>query len=83
MFVGVIASVFVTLRRVAREAARVASQRNVARMAQSLMAAMVGFAVGGFFLSLAYADFLYCLVALAVALHKTTRVAAAPARLPA
>jgi len=83
MFVGLIASVFVTLRRVAREAARVASQRNVARMAQSLMAAMVGFAVGGFFLSLAYADFLYCLVALAVALHKTTRVAAAPAPLPA
>ena len=82
LFVGLIASVFVSLRRVARDAARVASQRNVARLAQSLMAALVGFVVGGFFLSLAYADFLYCLVALAVALEKTTRVAAAPARLP-
>jgi hypothetical protein len=61
----------------------VASQRNVARLAQSFMAALVGFAVGGFFLSLAYADFLYCLVALAVALHKTTRVVASRAPLPA
>jgi O-antigen ligase len=83
MFVGLIVSVFVSLRRVARNAARVASQRNVARLAQSFMAALVGFAVGGFFLSLAYADFLYCLVALAVALHKTTRVVASRAPLPA
>jgi hypothetical protein len=68
---------------VARDAARVASQRNVARLAQSLMAAMVGFAVGGFFLSLAYTDFLYCLVALAAALDKTTRVDARQLRAPA
>jgi O-antigen ligase len=83
LFVGLIGSVFVSLRRVARQAAHSASQRNVARLAQSLMAAMVGFAVGGFFLSLAYADFLYCLVALAAALYKTTRVDARPIQAPA
>jgi O-antigen ligase len=82
LFVGLLGSVFVSLRRVARDAARVASQRNVARLAQSLMAAMVGFAVGGFFLSLAYADFPYCLVALAAALDKTTRVDARQLRAP-
>ncbi|HEY6854096.1 MAG TPA: O-antigen ligase family protein [Gemmatimonadales bacterium] len=74
LFIGLITSVFVSLRRVAREAVRSAAQRNVARLAQSLMAAMVGFVVGGFFLSLAFTDFLYCLVALAVALHKATRL---------
>src|SRR2546425_4973386 len=40
------------------------------RLAESLMAALVGFVVGAFFLSLAYADMLYALVALAIALGK-------------
>jgi O-antigen ligase len=83
LFVGLIGSVFTSLRRVARQAARSTSQRNVARLAQSLMAAMVGFVVGGFFLSLAYADFLYCLVALAAALQKTTRADPGQERVPA
>ena len=51
-------------------------------------AGLVGFAVGAFFLSLAYADMLYTLVALALALAKVTRTrvaqsAVAAARAPA
>jgi len=41
---------------------------KLSRLAQSLMAAIVGFAVGAFFLSLAYADMLYMLIALTIAL---------------
>jgi hypothetical protein len=37
------------------------------------MAALVGFAVGSFFLSLAYADMLYMLIALAIGLVKSAR----------
>ena len=50
------------------------SPRNLARLAQSLMAALVGFVVGSFFLSLAYADMLYTLAALVVALTKVARM---------
>jgi hypothetical protein len=46
---------------------------DVSRLAQSLMAALVGFVVGAFFLSLAYSDMLYCLVALAIAVAKIAR----------
>jgi hypothetical protein len=61
------ASVFVALRRVTRSAT------DQARLAQSLMAAFVGFVVGGCFLSLAYSDMLYTLAALAVGLEKVSR----------
>jgi hypothetical protein len=37
------------------------------------MAALVGYVVGAFFLSLAYADILYTLAAVAVALAKIAR----------
>jgi len=74
LFVALIASCFAALRRVARNALRAAEARRaaitVSRLAQSLMAALVGFVVGAFFLSLAYADMLYTLAALAVALAK-------------
>jgi hypothetical protein len=36
-----------------------------------LIASLVGFVVGAFFLSLAYAEMFYMLAALAVGLHKT------------
>ena len=36
------------------------------------MASLLGFVVGAFFLSLAYAEMFYTLVALAVGLHKVT-----------
>lgn len=75
LFVGVIVSALVALRRTARPALR-AGARDVAvsGLAQSLMASLVGFIVGGFFLSLGYSDMLYTLVALAVGLHKIASV---------
>jgi hypothetical protein len=39
------------------------------------MASLIGFVVGGFFLSLAYSEMLYVLVALAVGLHKVQQTA--------
>lgn len=75
LFAGVMATAFRSLRRVARHPPRTSSSTgDVARLAQSLMAALVGFAVGAFFLSLAYADMLYTLAALAVALAKSSPV---------
>ncbi len=72
-FVGVIATAFVSLRGVARYGRRLGPAAiAVPRLAQSLMAALVGFSVGGFFLSLAFSEMLYPLAALAVALHKVT-----------
>ena len=74
LFVGVIASAFASLARVARNARRTGPAGiGVSRLAQSLMAALVGFVAGAFFLSLAYADMLYTLVALAIALAKVAR----------
>lgn len=74
LFVGLVASVFRSLHRVGRRRfAEDPSTRGVSRLAQSLMAALVGFIVGAFFLSLAYADMLYTLVAMAIALQKVTR----------
>jgi len=43
------------------------------------MAALVGFAVGSFFLSLAYADMLYMLIALTIGLVKCARGDTQPA----
>jgi O-antigen ligase len=74
LFLGSIASAFASLRRVARYARRTdPPDMDVSRLAQSLMAALVGFVVGAFFLSLAYSDMLYCLVALAIAVAKIAR----------
>src|SRR5258708_30859415 len=67
LFVGLLGSAFVSLRRVAPDAARVASQRPVARLAQSLMAAMGGVAGGGFFLSLPHPPLLFCPLSAAAA----------------
>jgi O-antigen ligase len=73
LFVGLIASAFASLRRVARSAAADPSAIGVSRLAQSLMAALVGCVVGGIFLSLAYADMLYALMALSIGLGKIGR----------
>ncbi|HVH09431.1 MAG TPA: O-antigen ligase family protein [Gemmatimonadales bacterium] len=73
-FVGLIAGAFASLRRVARYALRAGpSAVGPLRLARSLTAALVGFVVGGFFLSLAFSDMLYTLVALAAGLEKTVR----------
>ena len=74
LFVGLIAGAFRSLRRVvsARSGAGPTTD-EVARLAQSLMAALVAFVVGAFFLSLGYADLLYMLAALSVGLAKSAR----------
>src|SRR5213592_836293 len=78
LFVGVIATALRSLRRVVAQRTRASpSTDQVARLAQSLMAALIGFIVGGFFLSLGFADMFYTLVALAVALAKSARSDAA------
>lgn len=78
LFLGLLVSLFASLRRVTRYEARAGpAPTSVARLAQSLTAALVGFVVGSFFLSLAYADMLYTLAALAVALTKVARLQSA------
>jgi O-antigen ligase len=74
LFIGLIATTFRSLRRVARLPRAVPPPAmDPSRLAQSLMAAFVGFVVGSLFLSLAYMDMLYTLVALAIGLHKVVR----------
>lgn len=81
LFIGLIVTAFKSLRRVTRRAARAGpAAADLSRLAQALMAALVGFVVGSFFLSLAYTDMLYTLIALTIALAKVARVATAPAR---
>jgi len=70
LYLGAIGTAFLSLRRGTRRG-------EVSRLGQSLMAALVGFAVGSFFLSLAYADMLYVLIALAMGLVKSARIEAA------
>jgi O-antigen ligase len=71
LFIALFASVFTSLRRVARHALGAdPPARDVSRLAQTIMAALVGFVVGAFFLSLAYTTMLYVLAGLAVALRK-------------
>jgi len=83
LLVGVIATAFRSLRRVVRHPPRASpSGGDVARLAQSLMAALVGFTVGAFFLSLAYSDMLYTLAALAIALTKGVPREGPPSRQP-
>lgn len=82
LFVALIVSLFISLRRLARYAQRAGPTgggTDVSRLSQSLTAALVGFVVGGFFLSLAYADILYTLAALAMGLAKVARAQLTPA----
>jgi len=77
LVIGLFATAFASLRRVARRALSASPPaRDLSRLAQTLMAALVGFGVGAFFLSLAYTDMLYTLAALAIALQKVARVEA-------
>jgi len=67
LFLAMIVSAFVALRRSA-EGGTVAA----AQLSPALTASLLGFVVGACFLSLAYSDMLYVLIALAVGLHKVT-----------
>ncbi len=73
LLLAVIGSAWALLRRVGRShAASDVKQRGPPHLAQALMASLLGFVVGAFFLSLAYSDMLYALLALAVALAKVS-----------
>jgi len=75
LLLGLLGTAFQSLRKVARDALRVnPAGSELSRLAQCLMTALIGFAVGAFFLSLAYADMLYALVAFTVALAKCARL---------
>ena len=79
-FVTLIASALAALRHAGRgRASRPGKHRSGsdAELTQALTASLVGFVVGAFFLSLAYSEMLYTLVALAVGLQKVTRSAQA------
>jgi O-antigen ligase len=83
LFIAIIASAFAALRRAGRaEAVRPEPASPGLRrpgalprppLTPALTASLLGFVVGAFFLSLAYSEMLYTLVALAVGLHKVTR----------
>jgi O-antigen ligase len=71
LFVGMIASAFVALRSTRRAGA--GSEANRAReLTQAIAASLTGFVVGAIFLSLAYSEILFTLIALVVALQKVT-----------
>ena len=73
MFIAVIASAFAALRRSGRaEAGLTVEGGPRPPLTPALTASLIGFVVGAFFLSLAYSEMLYTLVALAVGLHKVT-----------
>jgi O-antigen ligase len=64
LFIAMIASGFAALRRAP------------APLTPALTASLIGFVVGAFFLSLAYSEMLYTLLAFAVAMRKVTSDAA-------
>ena len=78
LFTGVILSAFASLRRVGplEHAGHEPRYRSVP-LTPALTASLLGFVVGAFFLSLAYSEMLYTLVALAVGLEKVTDVPSA------
>lgn len=74
LFVAIIASAFVALRPShAPEHASASPLERRRPLTQVLTASLLGFAVGAFFLSLAYSEMLYTLLALAVGLRKVSR----------
>jgi O-antigen ligase len=69
-FVMMIVSAFGVLRSMGRSRT---SPGSAPDLTQALTASLIGFVVGGAFLSLAYSEMLYTLVALPVGLHKVTQ----------
>ena len=73
MFLGFIATALRALRWCGRNGTgHVGPGRAEPPIAPALTASLIGFVVGAFFLSLAYSEMLYTLVALAVGLQKVT-----------
>src|SRR5207244_2377732 len=77
LFVGLIASAFVALRRSDLGTAAIGAAQTPSDLTQALTASLIGFVVGAFFLTLAYSEILYTLVALAVGVHELNSVATA------
>ena len=75
LFLAALGSGFAALRAVRRAPSQRSSGARSPpprQLAQALAAALLAYVVGGFFLSLAYHDMIYVLLALIVALHKVT-----------
>ena len=72
LFVMLIVSAFIALRHARYRPASPPSSSD-SELTQALTASLLGFVVGAFFLSLAYSEMLYTLVALAVGLQKVTK----------
>jgi O-antigen ligase len=72
LFVAIFASAFAALRRSGRAEPALAAAIARPPLTPALTASLIGFVVGAFFLSLAYSEMLYTLVALAVGLRKVT-----------
>ena len=71
IFLALIGSAFVVLRRIARLERMLAREDSEwPQLAPALTASLIGFVVGAFFLSLAYSEILFTLIALAVGLQK-------------
>jgi O-antigen ligase len=79
IYLAMIATTFGALRVVTR-GARGPDHRRIRELASALTAAVIGFVVGAFFLSLAYQEMFFTLLALVVGLHKVARLDAADAR---
>lgn len=81
LFLGIFWTLIGGLGRVARASSRAPPNlERAARLAPILVASILGFAAGAFFLSLAYSDMLYALVGLGVGLLKTTNARETGAR---
>jgi probable O-glycosylation ligase (exosortase A-associated) len=73
LFITIIATAFMALARRRRPSSvRIGPHAHAGELGQALTASLIGFVVGAFFLSLAYSEMLYTLVALAVAFRKVT-----------
>jgi O-antigen ligase len=73
LFIAIIVSTFAALRQSGRsERALAEAGGDWPLLTPALTASFLGFVVGSFFLSLAYSEMLYTLVALAIGLQKVT-----------
>jgi O-antigen ligase len=70
LFIGMMATAFVALHRSDHDERALADWRSGSQLTPAVTAALLGFVVGSVFLSLAYSEMLYTLVALAIGLRK-------------
>jgi O-antigen ligase len=75
LFLALLASAFAALRQLNKRAVATKA-RGHPQLAQPLTASLLGFVVGAFFLTLAYSEMLYTLLALVVALQKLDEASA-------